>query len=426
MPLGLDKKKNSFFFKKFNGELVKSFELLEQPQNRLGAGAKSRWYKLYQIFLKGILYEIKADKKAKHIINQIRPDLFINSGDGRTLAKHMVKYCDEKNIRSICYQWTLGIISKKMVTEYKLNSYSFQKEKLLKKIENKIFSYAFKFVNKLNGLILTIINKKAKLTIKTNFTIFGQGNSTILGLIGASSRKFYIDMKTNPKKLEVLGHPLYEEIYNNVPSIKKRLKKTQIHKKLRLPKNAKIILWAFSDSKSKYSKFYNDEFMFASFKEKIITILNANIDIYLIFKTHPNHDKISDYKKLEKISPRIKVVDNIDLLEILSFSSILIVRHSMSAIYANIFNIPTISFNYPPIGMDNFYKYLGGTFHVQNNKELKKTIQKLLNKNHYMMNLFKKKRNTFLIKNLNINPINKNYNENISIRNFKKLINKLL
>ena len=102
------------------------------------------------------------------------------------------------------------------------------------------------------------------------------------------------------------------------------------------------------------------------------------------------------------------------------------VRNSMSAIYANIFNIPTISFNYPPIGMDNFYKYLGGTFHVQNNKELKKTIQKLLNKDNYMMNLFKKKRNTFLTKNLNINPINKKYNENISIRNFKKLINKLL
>ena len=76
--------------------------------------------------------------------------------------------------------------------------------------------------------------------------------------------------------------------------------------------------------------------------------------------------------------------------------------------------------------MDNFYKYLGGTFHVQNNKELKKTIQKLLNKDNYMMNLFKKKRNTFLTKNLNINPINKKYNENISIRNFKKLINKLL
>lgn len=428
LPLGSDKKNNKVLFKKINGELIKSFELLEQPQNRIGIGAKSRWYRLLQIFIKGAFYEIRASKKAKQVVNQIRPDLFINSGDGRTLAKHIIKYCDEKKIKSICYQWTLGIISKKMVTEYKLNSYSFQKKKFLKKLENKIFSYAFKFVNKFNGLILTLMNKKTKLNLKTknNFTVFGQGNSTKLALIGKSSRKFYIDMKTNPKKIEVLGHPLYEEIYNNVSSIKKRLKKIQIHKKLSLPKNAKIILWAFADSKSKYSKFYNDEFMFASFKEKLITILNTNSDIYVIFKIHPNHDKIFDYKKLEKISSRIKVVDNTDLLEILSFSSILMVRNSMSAIYANIFNIPTISFNYPPIGMDNFYKYLGGTFHVQNNQELKKIIQKLLNKNHYMMNLFKKKRNTFLTKNLNINPINKKYNENISIRNFKKLINKLL
>jgi len=77
--------------------------------------------------------------------------------------------------------------------------------------------------------------------------------------------------------------------------------------------------------------------------------------------------------------------------------------------------------------LDNFYKYLGGTFHVQNNEELKKTIQKLLNKDDHMINLLKKKRNTFLIKNLNINPKNKKRrNENISILNFKKLINKLL
>ena len=234
LPSGPDKKKNSFILKKFNGKLVKSFELLEQPQNRLGAGSKSRWYRLYQIFLKGILYEIKADKKAKQIINQIRPDLFINSGDGRTLPKHMIKYCDKKNIRSICYQWTIGIISKKLVTEYKLNSYSFQKEKFLKKIENKIFSYAFKFVNKFNGLILTIINKKAKLNLKTknNFTVFGQGNSTKLALIGKSSRKFYIDMGTNATKLEVLGHPLYESIYNNIHSIKKKTTKKASKKNL--------------------------------------------------------------------------------------------------------------------------------------------------------------------------------------------------
>lgn len=428
---GSDKKFNEEVFKKFNGELIESFELGDQASWRLGNRFKSRWYKLIEVFFKTIFIEYKANKKAKEIINRVKPNLIINGGDGRILERHLIEYSEKKNIKSICFQWTLTPISKKSMTEYKLDNFlstlKLKKFSFFKKIENIIFFFINYILRKFNGIIIFLLNIRAKVKIKTgnSFRIFGQGNSTKLALIGESSRKYQIEMGTPAEKIEIVGHPLYENIFNN-RSEKNISDKVKLYKKLNLPLDANFVLWVNGDQKKRYLKFYSDELMFESRKKQLLTILNSNHKIFILFKLHPRGDRISEYKKIESISPRIRIISEINIEDILPFSSALIVRYSMSAIDGILFNIPLISINYPPLPAGNLFNEIGGTIHIKDNNELESIMLKLFSKDTEITNLINKKRNYFLHQHLSINPINKDIKRNESIERFQKLISELI
>ena len=428
-PFGSDRKLNQSILKNFNGELIQSNELGDQLSWRRGKALKNRWLRLMDLLIKYVFVENKINIIAKEIIDRIKPDLIIVGSDGRTLEKHLIQYCETKNIKSICFQWALTVISKKCILESKTRSLCIKKKLFYQRINDKFFNIGSWLVKKFNGFLLLLINKKIKLKIKLNgnIRIYGQGNATKLALIGESSRKFQIIMGTPEDKLEVIGHPLYHSVYNNIKYKKKNIfKKEDIYKKLNLPLNAKFILWANNDSKKQYSNYYTDNYMFKSWEEKLLSILKADSKIYVVFKIHPVWNYLPDFKKLENISQRIKVISEIDIEDILPFSSALIVRYSMAAIYGVLFHVPLISFNYPPLPAGSLFKEIGGSIHIKDNRELEEVIKNLLLKNTETLQLIEENNKYFLNKHLSINTKKKNDNKNEAVQNFKKLISKLL
>lgn len=429
VPYGSDKELNKKVLRRFKGELIESFELGDQFSWKKENAYNNRWSRLFERFYKTLLIEYKANKKAKEVIDKVKPNLLINGGDGRVLERHLIQYSETKNIKSICFQWVLSLISKKSITERKTDSFILQKNSFFNGLKDSLFNLTNWFVKKFNGLLILVLNLRAKVRIKTNysFRIFGQGNSTKLALIGESSKKHQIEMGTPADKIIVIGHPHYEAEYNSILQNKNSIEdKKKIYEKIGIPFNSKFILWANGVGRINYSRQYSDEFMSKSLEKQLLIILESDRDIYIIFKLHPRGDKLFDFKYLEKISSRIKVITDGNLEEILPFSNGLVIRYSMASIYGVLLNIPVISINYPPLPAGSFFDEIGGVIYIKNIQELKITVKKLLSKDVGIFKIIENKRRYFLEKHLSLETKNKDYKQNISIENFKKLIAELI
>jgi len=249
------------------------------------------------------------------------------------------------------------------------------------------------------------------------FEVFGLKNQTSLSIINSCSKYYDINEYISTNK----------NIYNNITlGISNKVNKEEVFKKLNIPINSNFILWANNDSKKQYAKYYSDEFMFKSWEEKILAILDANKEIYIIFKIHPVWNSLKDFQRLESISPRIRVLSGMDIEDLLPFSSALVVRHSMAAIFGMLYQVPLISFNYPPLPVGGLFGEIGGTIHVNNNSELKKVMFELLSRDKNMKRLIQEKKEFFLNNHLSINCSKEASSNNLSIERFNNLVSSLL
>ncbi|MBT5492475.1 hypothetical protein HOK00_09735 [bacterium] len=428
-PFGDDKRLSEKLINDFSYEGIESLDLGDQTSWRRGKGLTSRWYRVYDSFIKTVYIHIKANSQAKDIIGRIQPDLVIVGSDSRTLERYIIEHCEKKDIPSICFQWALSAISKNSIREGKTRTLSIETRTIYEQIMDKLYNAVSYLVGRFNGLIVRILMLRIKLRIipSEKIRVFGQGNATKLALIGESSKKFQEEMGTPIEKIEVVGHPLYENIYNNITlGISNKVNKEEVFKKLNIPINSNFILWANNDSKKQYAKYYSDEFMFKSWEEKILAILDANKEIYIIFKIHPVWNSLKDFQRLESISPRIRVLSGMDIEDLLPFSSALVVRHSMAAIFGMLYQVPLISFNYPPLPVGGLFGEIGGTIHVNNNSELKKVMFELLSRDKNMKRLIQEKKEFFLNNHLSINCSKEASSNNLSIERFNNLVSSLL
>ena len=376
--------------------------------------------KVSNTFLKPVLFSYREKKKAKRLFNDIRPDIIIVDTDKRALEKYIIEEAHSHSVPSICFQWSMGPISKRAFIENKSESIIGREKSNNKNIWKVIYR-----ISKIPKSILIRV-----LRLKTPFyaKCFGGGNASVLAAIGEGSKDFYSSMGINPKKIRVVGHALYEDIYLRAVDKKneKSKEKTKIFESLNIPLNSNYILYCTSYLKPGYYKFLSKDGVYLARERKIKTFLDIDNDLYVVIKLHPRED-IAQFSSLTNLSSRVRVLRDVETNQLIPFCSMLLIRNSTTAIYGMMYKKTVISHNYPPLPMGTLYGELGGTIHVNSEEELKEVVSKIFKKEESMLRLKKDRRDQFLSKYLNINPDNNYKNDNIlpSIINMKKLIEDL-
>ena len=120
-PNNKDKEKTEKALKELDvpGMTLESFELGDQPSWRSGPGSTNRWYRLTDMFLKGLYISRKARTIARATLDRVNPKIIILASDGRTLERYLVEEAEKRGIPSLCFQWALTAISEKAITEGK-------------------------------------------------------------------------------------------------------------------------------------------------------------------------------------------------------------------------------------------------------------------------------------------------------------------
>ena len=434
-PNKKDKEKTEKALKELDvpGMTLESFELGDQPSWRSGPGSTNRWYRLTDMFLKGLYISRKARTIARATLDRVNPKIIILASDGRTLERYLVEEAEKRGIPSLCFQWALTAISEKAITEGKTRDLLDRKKGFKEKFSDLLYNYITLFVSKFNGFCGLFLELRIKLRVKLDrkFSVFGQGNATALALIGNGSYDFHVKMGTPKQKLFITGHPLYEETFILASNgfHKTEEGRQNAHEAIRIPKNGEFILWANNDSKKQYARFYSHSQMLTSWKSKINYLLESDENIYVVFKLHPVWNDFEEFKELAVMSERVRIVKDVNLEELLPYASILLVRHSMSAIFGFLYSIPVISFNHPPLPVGRLFKDIGGTIHVDNDLQLREAVNKVLRKDRGILERIQEEQKRFLSYNLNLDVNLLEYPKDKRLQscvNFHKLIEQLI
>lgn len=358
---------------------------------------------------------LKVKKSAYRYYDKTNPDIIILGPDKNSFEKFIIRRAKKDLIPSICFQWSLGPITKKSFMETKqrllFDEISKNKNSILKKIIKRILRLPLRFVDLLLGFRTPVYAP-----------CYGGGNATYLAAIGNTSKLFFSSMGVNKKKIIVTGHPLIEKcFYSNDEDT------VDIYNFLEIPLNYNYLLYC----SAKYVETTNDYLQGKSLlewrKEKVLSILESNYKGYIVIKLHPI-EKIDIFKELEYISDKVKVIQSIDIIELIKKCGIFFTRYSTSAYYAMMYQKPVITHNYPPVPFGSYYAEIGGTIHVENNNDLKKNIKLIDNNDKKIFEIINNKKNMFLKEHLNIPSNSKTNSKKIlpSLKKFEALIDQLL
>jgi hypothetical protein len=343
-------------------------------------------YILFQ-YLKDVLFEIEMKYKAKILLNKIQPDIIIVAADKREFERLLIKQAKQKEIPTICLQWSLGPITNKSFIENKHQT---------------LFENYVKTTDLSSKLVLKILSNILRKIFGLDTTVFadcyGGGDSDIFTVIGEGALLFFHSKGIDENKMRIIGNALVEEIYyNKIVDIKKR---NQITEYLGIPEDSKFIIYCTMFIKNKdYSA---NEQVFLERQNKISQLLSTEKDIFVVVKLHPR-ELMTEFIGLEEIFKNVIVIQDIDVNSLLPYCELLLTRASTTVIYALSFKIPVLTHDVPPMPMGSYYKDIGGTIHAGSMEDIGKYAKLMIDKDPVTLALLEQKRKSFMLNHLNIN-----------------------
>jgi hypothetical protein len=419
LPSGNDEDKCKTFLdnNNINGQVIKSNNSVDYVEfNKLTNK------KVIDSKYANFVFLINEKKAAYKLFDEIQPDLIFLVSDTREFERYIIQKAKIEGVPSINFQFSMGPISKKLLIDNRT-------ENTLKYKSGIFFKELKKY--SLFSLIYAVLNRIFNLVTPSYANCYGGGDSDVFCVIGEGSKIFYTEMGINPLKINITGNAFYEEIYKD--ALKSNTKDSSIFNILNIPYNSRIICYLTTSRKEdyyksgvKYNLDVNDELNARI--EKIKLIVNNYPDCYIVIKIHPRTVDDNSYH-LKNISKNIRIIQDIDLLDIMPHASLIINRASTASIYAMLYNIPVITHNYPPIPLGNLFKELGGTIHANNSLEFSDYISLIMNKDQSILELIGKRKKEFLLNHLNINQDaysnSKSKNTLQSLLNMNEIIYKL-
>ena len=204
---------------------------------------------------------------------------------------------------------------------------------------------------------------------------YGGGNATYLTAIGKGSRDTFVELGVDPKKIRIVGFPIYEELYHKAErnGIEGN---TALRRQLGLPLDKPLFLWGTNDQRSYYEGQYSYEKMLDSWKAIRDVILKVNPDWHLVIKLHPK-ESIEDYLPVVHYQPRVTLIKDCNIWELIAESSFFLTRFSSTATSAICLGKPTVTHNIPEVPGGVLFEDIGGTFHANTLEDLEKFVSGL-------------------------------------------------
>lgn len=184
-----------------------------------------------------------------------------------------------------------------------------------------------------------------------------------------------MELGVDPKKIRIVGFPIYEELYHKAErnGIEGN---TALRRQLGLPLDKPLFLWGTNDQRSYYEGQYSYEKMLDSWKAIRDVILKVNPDWHLVIKLHPK-ESIEDYLPVVHYQPRVTLIKDCNIWELIAESSFFLTRFSSTATSAICLGKPTVTHNIPEVPGGVLFEDIGGTFHANTLEDLEKFVSGL-------------------------------------------------
>ena len=344
---------------------------------------------------------------------KIKPDVIILGPDKNNLERFIIKRAKKDFIPSICFQWSLGPITKRTFHETK-------QKKLINEIQNHKISFFETILRISSSKLLLLTHKILGFYTQDYAPCYGGGDATFLAVIGQSSKSFFNSIRFNNEKIIITGHPLLEENYYF-----KKNTSNNIFQLLRFPDDSNFILFCTGRYLDTTDNYLSKKSILEWRKDKLLSILKSEYTGFIVVKLHPL-ENIDIFKELENLSSRVRVIQDVDVVDLINYCEILFTRYSTSAYYGMMYSKPVITHNYPPVPFGSYFEEIGGTIHVNDNLDLVNYLDLIINSDKKTHARIKKNQVVFLQKHLNIEQqINNKIEVLPSLKEFEKLIRKI-
>ncbi len=313
---------------------------------------------------------------------EFSPDILVVTNEHLPLLAYFIDVATQRGIPSVCYLNFSGAFSaRKLQEQYDrvrnhetwigphrevgLGPLPRPRELIMRLFISIIAGglYSYRFWNRLDIIFPT--------------PYYGGGNATFLTAIGKGSRNTFLELGVNPKKIRIVGFPIYEDLYHKAERNSVERNPT-LRSQLGLPLDRSLFLWATNDQRSYYEHHYSYEQMLDSWKTIRDVVLNVNPDWHLVIKLHPKESK-EDYLPLVHGKSRVTLIKECDVWELINESDFFLTRFSSTATSAICLGKPTITHNIPEVPGGMLFEDIGGTFHANTLEQLESIISELAN-----------------------------------------------
>lgn len=312
-------------------------------------------------------------KLASHKLTEFSPDVLVVTNEHLPMLAYFIDIATQRRIPSICYLSFSGAFSERKLREQynRLIDAKTQKgpHRTLRPgpfppqrgFAKKIFMWVVEM-----GLHTYRALYHLDITFLTPY--WGGGNATCLTAIGKGSRATFIELGVNPKKLRITGFPLYEDLYHKAQQNNYKIN-PDLRIQLGLPLDKPLFLWCTNDQLSYYQHLYSYEEMLASWKSIRDVLLRVNPKWHLVIKLHPKESK-DDYWPVVCDEPRVTLIEDCDVWELIAECDFLLTRFSSTATSAICLGKSVLTHNYPKVPGGVLFEDIGGTFHANTLEEL--------------------------------------------------------
>jgi hypothetical protein len=335
----------------------------------------SKFPRIYGI-LASALYRRRVRNLAVKHLKRLRPDVMVVTNEHLPLLRYFIDVATRRGIPSICYLHFSGAFSaRKLREQLKRFDYAKPQAEPERAPRQGLIASLRRLAWKLIQQGLSIYRSLYHLDIVLPSPYWGGGNATYLSVIGKGSRDTMVELGVNPEKIRITGYQIYEDMYHR--GKRKTGENYTLRRQLGLPLDKPLFLWCTNDQPTYYQRYFTYEQMLESWKAIRDVLLRVNPDWHLVIKLHPKESK-DDYLPVVSGEPRVTLIEDCDVWELIAESDFFLTRFSSTASSALCLGKPTLTHNYPAVPSGVLFDDIVGTLHANTLEELEANARGLV------------------------------------------------
>jgi len=321
---------------------------------------------------------------AHELLDAHRPDAVLLANEHMELPARLLVEAAARGIPAVCFQWTIANSSvrhsQEMLDRHELRPVEAgPPSNAAVPLKQRVGATAYAAVRR--------FRPPGPPRIDQPTPYFGGGHATRLAVIGEGSKRVYADLGTDPGKVVVTGHPLYEQLLAEArardlaapaPDALPRVD-TAARAALNLPPAPAnpVLLWCTNDQRTYYRQHHTHEQMVGHWSAIRDRLLATDPSLHLALKLHPK-ETLDDYRGVFEGRPRVHVIGDVPVQDVIPACELFLTRFSSTAVSAICLDRGVVTLNIPKVPGGTLYEDTGGTRHANTLDELSDAVAGLL------------------------------------------------